>query len=206
MLTAARLQNFRVCAGNEESTVFTTGLVFDDESFDGPYPFGLDPIWHGTRTELTFFNSLKMKMSIVMGVVHMTLGIVMSLFNHLYFRDRLSLIFEFFPQMVFLWGLFGYLGFLIVFKWIGAEYLQDRADACDVRAAAAPDEGIVCPVGAPSLFSVMIDMVLSPGNVTTNEMYDGQALVQVPSPCPPYVPPPRSVCSVCSHACRSHGW
>ena len=32
-----------------------------------PYGFGVDPTWHGTRTELQYLNSLKMKMSIILG-------------------------------------------------------------------------------------------------------------------------------------------
>lgn len=64
-----------------------------------PYPFGVDPIWHGTKSELPFLNSMKMKMSIVLGVTHMNLGIVMSLYNNLYFKDRLSTICEFIPQV-----------------------------------------------------------------------------------------------------------
>jgi vacuolar-type H+-ATPase subunit I/STV1 len=42
---------------------------------------------------------MKMKMSILLGVVHMNLGIMMSLFNNLYFKDRLSTICEFVPQV-----------------------------------------------------------------------------------------------------------
>lgn len=64
-----------------------------------PYPFGVDPVWHGTKAELPFLNSMKMKMSILLGVVHMDLGIFMSLFNNLYFRDRLSTLCEFVPQV-----------------------------------------------------------------------------------------------------------
>lgn len=42
---------------------------------------------------------MKMKMSILLGVAHMNLGIVMSLWNNMYFKDRLSTICEFIPQV-----------------------------------------------------------------------------------------------------------
>ncbi|RDY01327.1 V-type proton ATPase subunit a3 [Mucuna pruriens] len=85
----------------------TVGLIKVHDT----YPFGVDPAWHGTRSELPFLNSLKMKMSILLGVAQMNLGIVMSYCNAKFFRN------SFVPQMIFLNSLFGYLSLLILVKW-----------------------------------------------------------------------------------------
>lgn len=123
------------------------------------YAFGIDPAWHGTRTELPFLNSLKMKMSILFGVAQMNGGILLSYFNQQYFGDALSTWCEFIPQVVFLNCLFGYLAILIIMKWAtGSE-----AD----------------------LYHTLIYMFLSPGDVTCggecpeNQLYPGQGFFQV---------------------------
>ena len=40
------------------------------------YPVGIDPIWYGTKMELPFLNSFKMKISVILAICHMTLGII----------------------------------------------------------------------------------------------------------------------------------
>lgn len=100
----ASITDMRACPDVKGEVAFPPGMP--------PYPFGVDPVWHGTKSELPFLNSMKMKMSILLGVVHMNLGIIMSWFNNLYFRDRLSTICEFIPQVgvwrVEVWGCGGW--------------------------------------------------------------------------------------------------
>lgn len=55
------------------------------------YPFGVDPKWHGSRSELPFLNSLKMKMSILLGVAQMNLGIILGYFNATFFGNNLNI-------------------------------------------------------------------------------------------------------------------
>ncbi|XP_020552381.1 V-type proton ATPase subunit a1 isoform X2 [Sesamum indicum] len=84
----------------------SVGLV----KYRDTYPFGVDPSWRGSRSELPFLNSLKMKMSILFGVAQMNLGIVLSYFNARYFSSSLDIKYQFVPQMIFLNSLFGFQG------------------------------------------------------------------------------------------------
>lgn len=49
----------------------STGLVVAEPT-GNIYPFGMDPMWHGSDNALIFNNSYKMKMSIILGVIHVS--------------------------------------------------------------------------------------------------------------------------------------
>ena len=86
-------------------------------SSESVYPFGLDPIWHVTVNELLFFNSFKMKLSVIFGIIQMFLGTCLKGLNAIYFNEKLDLAFEFVPMVVFASSLFLYMVFLIFYKW-----------------------------------------------------------------------------------------
>ena len=86
-------------------------------SAESVYPFGLDPIWHVSSNELLFFNSFKMKLSVIFGIIQMFLGTLLKGLNAIYFNQKLDLFFEFIPMVVFAVSLFVYMVFLIFYKW-----------------------------------------------------------------------------------------
>jgi len=81
------------------------------------YPFGVDPGWAHTANKLNFYNSLKMKISIILGVTQMVAGVCCKLTNCLFFNARLELFFMFIPEIIFINAIFGYLVIVIFHKW-----------------------------------------------------------------------------------------
>ncbi|EAX97446.1 V-type ATPase 116kDa subunit family protein [Trichomonas vaginalis G3] len=81
------------------------------------YPFGVDPVWMFKDNELTFTNSLKMKLAIIMGFCQMAFGMVLQFIKHYHRRDWLELCLSWLPQMLYMFSFFGYMVFLIIFKW-----------------------------------------------------------------------------------------
>ncbi|CAI5652070.1 unnamed protein product [Oreochromis niloticus] len=126
--------------------------------FTSPYPFGIDPVWGMANNKLTFLNSYKMKMSVIIGIIHMTFGVCLSFFNYWHFRKFSSLIFVLIPELFFMLFLFGYLVFMVVYKWV----------------AYAPSQSKI----APSILIHFIDMFLFTENPDNPPLYQGQAIVQ----------------------------
>ncbi len=118
------------------------GLIIQKE--DCVYPVGLDPAWFVAKNELNYVNSLKMKISVILGVMQMSLGVLMKALNSLYFRKYLDFFCEFLPQIVLLLALFGFMDLLIIMKWT-TNY--------DAMIGATP----------PSVITMMIQMFLNFG-------------------------------------------
>jgi V-type H+-transporting ATPase subunit a len=88
------------------------------DAFIRTYPIGMDPVWQvAPLNKIIFQNAYKMKISIIFGVIHMIFGVVVGLFNHRYFKNRMAIFTEFIPQMIFLIFLFWYMTLLMFIKW-----------------------------------------------------------------------------------------
>lgn len=137
-----------------------------------PYFFGIDPFWNLAENKLTFINSYKMKLAVILGLTQMTFGLVVSLYNYRFKGKTIDVYCTFIPQMIFLQCLIGYLVFMIFFKWF----------ACDARTA------------QPSLLICLINMFLKFGGeiepemtLYANQRYIQSALVVIAVICVPWM-------------------
>ncbi|SPP88009.1 V-type proton ATPase 116 kDa subunit a [Drosophila guanche] len=134
----------------------------------GVYPFGLDPVWQLADNKIIFLNSFKMKLSIIFGVLHMVFGVCMSVVNFTHFKRYASIFLEFVPQILFLLLLFGYMVFMMFFKWVtynAQTNFQPQTPGC-----------------APSVLIMFINMMLfknTPPSKGCNEfMFESQPDLQ----------------------------
>lgn len=98
-----------------------------------------------------------MKMSVIFGVTHMTFGVILGLFNHLHFKKTYNIYLVFIPELLFMLCIFGYLVFMIFFKWL---------------AYSAEDS-----TSAPSILIQFINMFLFPSG-ETKSFFSGQVPLQ----------------------------
>eukprot|EP00397_Hematodinium_sp_SG-2012_P013470 GEMP01013677.1.p1 GENE.GEMP01013677.1~~GEMP01013677.1.p1 ORF type:complete len:835 (+),score=115.77 GEMP01013677.1:324-2828(+) len=132
-------------------TDITNGIEpLANPKFSGPYPFGIDSAWHGADNELSFVNSFKMKFSVIVGVCQMFLGLIMRCFNAYHERSVLDFFGECVPMIIFFMSFFGYMDYMIVYKWVTAFDWP----------------------GAPGIINNLISMAMF-GSITTTEDSEG---------------------------------
>ncbi|KAJ6017683.1 hypothetical protein N7451_001062 [Penicillium sp. IBT 35674x] len=124
---------------------------------DYRFPIGLDWNWHEAENSLLFSNSMKMKMSILLGWSHMTFALCFQLVNARHFKSKVDIWGNFVPGMLFFQSIFGYLVVTILYKW---SVNWQESDA-----------------SPPSLLNMLIFMFLKPGFVE-QPLYRGQGTVQ----------------------------
>ncbi|CAG9314003.1 unnamed protein product [Blepharisma stoltei] len=119
-----------------------------DEQYtkDSVYPFGMDPVWYRADNELVFFNSFKMKISVVFGVTQMICGNFFKGVNSIHFKNPINFIFEFIPQLLFMVCFFGYMILMVFIKWC-TEWHYNWND------------------NAPNLITILMNMALKMGSL-----------------------------------------
>uniref|UniRef100_A0A6I8QYY0 V-type proton ATPase subunit a n=1 Tax=Xenopus tropicalis TaxID=8364 RepID=A0A6I8QYY0_XENTR len=125
----------------------------------GVYPVGIDPIWSLSTNRLSFLNSFKMKMSVILGVIHMTFGVVLSAFNYMHFKKRFCIFLVFIPELLFMICIFGYLVFMILYKWLAYSAADSR--------------------NAPSILLHFINMFMFSKNDQIPALFTGQVGIQI---------------------------
>ena len=108
------------------------------------YSFGMDTKWFMAENQLAFFNSFKMKFSVIIGVIHMMIGVCLKGINDLYFKNYYGIIFEFIPQFIFTSILLLYMVIMIYIKW-NTNYIDTSK--------------------APSIITLLINIIIKGGSV-----------------------------------------
>ncbi|OAG28861.1 V-type H+-transporting ATPase subunit a [Nematocida displodere] len=116
--------------------------------------FGIDSAWHHAKNGQMFINSLKMKMSIVIGFIHITLGMVLNGMNASFRSEKARLFGVVVPQMLIFLSLIGYMAFLIVLKWVTPS------------------------TNWPGIIAIVLEMISFTSPLPENQVFFAQGLIQ----------------------------
>lgn len=114
---------------------------------------------------ISFTNSIKMKIAIILGVIHMIFGLTLSAVNYWHKHNYSGILLTFLPQLIFLCNLFLYLVIMIIHKWLKYGGHHDNAHC------------------APAILIMFINMVLlknpDPPEIGCDAwLYGGQDIIQ----------------------------
>jgi len=118
------------------------------------YPIGLDPKWRMVKNELSFINSMKMKLSVIFGVLQMLFGVILKGLNNIHFKNFTGLFCETIPQFIFMGVLFGYMDVMIFIKW-STDWTSNTSQA-------------------PSVISLLMNIFLKFGSVKNQPLWGGK--------------------------------
>jgi V-type H+-transporting ATPase subunit a len=87
-------------------------------------------MWKVSINEMSFINSLKMKVAVILGVVHMMFGLFLRLYNNIRQKKWTDILLLTIPQLVFMCCTFVYMDYIIIYKW--SQNYEDTSKAPSV--------------------------------------------------------------------------
>lgn len=173
---------------NPDSVNITNGIqIYKRVAHNCNYAIGTDPVWGISSNKLTFQNGIKMKLSVIFGVLHMTMGIICKGTNAIFFKDYPTFFTEVVAGLIILLAPFGWMDLLIFGKWFRPLDL-DSPELCNEMTCPDnygtidndPKAKIPMPRGSemgppmtkadydnqhsPSVINIMIDLVFNFGS------------------------------------------
>ena len=115
--------------------------VYNRVDYECVYPMGQDPVWGLATDRLNVVNNIKMKLSVIFGILHMSMGICLKGMNAVHFGKKEDLYFEALVGLIILLFLFGWMDVLIFAKWFHHVDIYDTTpyDGPDARPPVARD-------------------------------------------------------------------
>lgn len=162
---------------NETDAAGSYNFLLVSDNYGCNYPFGLDPTWFlDSGNILLIQNSFKMKMAVIIGVIHMSSGVVLKGINAVYFKNYIVLIFEVVTGLIILEGLFGWMDFLIFAKWFNTyeayNYLLPHGQNATTSETDKYNYQFNKLTNAPSIYNIMISNFLKGGTNIATYSYD----------------------------------
>lgn len=168
---------------DEETGSVTGQWVYARAGPDCTYIFGYDPAWGLTGNNLSFSNNIKMKLSVIFGVLHMLFGVLTKGGNAVHFKRWATLITEVFTGFIILFGLFGWMDILIYAKWFYPLNIEDTtiADSDELEDRLNQDDSVteIQTKGdydnqhMPSIITIMVNTAFGAGKPSDREIETG---------------------------------